>query len=196
MLHAKKSLRFGTLAVLCGLLLAGCDDVQDASMTAPNDTEVAESRLMGQTLDQVDRFGLPAINTAFVADDADKDAFNRAAPANDAQFIPVAAGVIEARFFVPENLATALADAVLPDVQPLGDLSGYEASGTPFNGRRPSDDVIDAELAILFGSCPALPFPCPLSSAGAVPALASDNVDGNDRDFLSGFPFLATPHGG
>lgn len=192
MRHVRRILRFGAIGILGALVLTGCDD----DPTSPDDVEVPDSPLQGQTVTQVDRFGLPAINTAFVANDADKDAFNLAAPANDAQFVPVAAGVIEARYSVPEDLATALADAVLPDVQPLGDLSGYEASGSPFNGRQLSDDVIDAELAILFGSCPALPFPCPLSSAGAVPALASDNVDGNDRDFLSGFPFLAPPHGG
>ena len=187
-------MRCGTLAIVGAFLLTGCED--SPTSTGPS-SDIAESRLMGQTLTQVDRFGLPAINTAFVSGDANKNAFNQAAPANDGQFVPVAADVITERYGVPPAEAEALADAVLPDVQPLGNLEGYEATGTPFNGRELSDDVIDAELAILFGECPALPFECPLSDAGGgdpVPGLASDNVDGNDREFLDEFPFLAPPH--
>ena len=194
MRHATRIARFAAIGVFGALVLTGCDDDDPMS---PGDVEVPDSPLQGQTVTQVDRFGLPAINTAFVSGDANKNAFNRAAPANDGQFVPVASDVIQQRYAVPADLATALADAVLPDVQPLGNLEGYAATGTPFNGRRLSDDVIDAELAILFGECPALPFPCPLSEAGGgdpVPALASDNVDGNDREFLDEFPFLAPPH--
>ena len=194
MRHATRIVRFAAIGVLGALVLTGCDDDDPMS---PGDMEVPVSPLQGQTVTQVDRFGLPAINTAFVSGDANKNAFNQAAPANDDQFVPVAAGVITDRYGVPQAQAEALAGAVLPDVQPLGNLEGYAATGTPFNGRELSDDVIDAELAILFGECPALPFDCPLSDAGGgdpVPGLASDNVDGNDREFLDEFPFLAPPH--
>lgn len=157
------------------LVLAGCED----DFLGP---EAAESPILNQTLQQEDRFGFPAINTAFVAGDANKNTFNRAAPADDEQFIPLAAEVIMDRYAVSQENATALADLVLPDVQPLGDLSG-----ALFAGRRPSDDVIDIELGVLFGEDG-------LSDAAPAPGLASDNVDANDRPFPDAFPFLASPH--
>jgi Domain of unknown function (DUF4331) len=49
-------------------------------------------------------------------------------------------------------------------------------------GRRLSDDVIDVELLLLFGG------PAGTSNAG----LTSDNVDSNDKPFLSSFPYLAS----
>lgn len=163
--------------LLLPLAVAACDD--DGGVTGP---DTPESPLMGQTLSQQDRFGLPAINTAFVSAASDKDAYNRAAPANDQQFIPVAAEVIMQRYGVNEENAMTLAGLVLPDVQPLGDLSG-----ALFNGRRLSDDVIDAELGVLFGEEG-------LSEAAPAAGLASDNVDANDVEFLESFPYLAPPH--
>jgi hypothetical protein len=44
------------------------------------------------------------------------------------------------------------------------------------NGRRLSDDVITAELGLIFGSNAAL---------------NDDHVDANDRSFLGAFPYLA-----
>lgn len=163
--------------LLCvGLLAAaGCED----EFLGP---EAAESPILNQTVQQEDRFGFPAINTAFVAGDAAKNTFNRAAPANDEQFIPVAADVIMERYAVNQENATALADLVLPDVQPLGELGG-----ALFEGRRLEDDVIDIELGVLFGENG-------LSEAAPAPELASDNVDGNDEPFLDSFPYLASPH--
>lgn len=153
--------------------LAGCDD-----MAGPGDVNgFAASPLLGVTVMQVDRFGLPAINTAFVAADADRDVYNTSAPADDAQFLPVASAVIQARYGLTQMQADALADFALPDVQPLGDLSGFPM------GRRLTDDVIDAELGLIFGVF-----------GPAVPALQSDGVDANDVPFLGGFPYLAAPN--
>ena len=82
---------------------------------------------------------------------------------------------IMARYGLDEPAAMGLADFVLPDVMPLGDLSGFP------NGRAPADDVIDVELFLIFG-------------AGT--PLSSDGVDANDKDFEAGFPYLAGPHTG
>jgi Domain of unknown function (DUF4331) len=51
-------------------------------------------------------------------------------------------------------------------------------------GRALGDDVIDVELLLLFGG----------PTGGANPGLTSDNVDENDKAFLTSFPYLATPH--
>lgn len=155
---------------------AGCDD-QPAGIA--DALEPSESFLLNNTVVQVDRMGFPAINTAFVADPADKDAFNAGVPADDEEdFLGslatpgIVPQVIAARYGLAPTDAFALADFVLPDIMPLGTLAGFP------NGRAPADDVIDVELTLIFG------------------AGASDNVDGNDTPFLASFPYLATPHGG
>lgn len=161
------------ILVFCvAALVAGCEDA-----TGPGgDDDFDSSPLFGVDVVQVDRFGLPAINTAFVADPADRDAYNRAAPANDAQFLAVASSVIQTRYGLDRMQADALADFALPDVQPLGGLGGFP------DGRRPQDDVIDVELGLIFGT-----FGPPVAG------LQSDGVDGNDVPFLSSFPYLAAP---
>ena len=183
-----KMLRTLLIVAAVGLVGMACEDDDDGMMMEPDPPmepqgpTADDSPIINSTVTQVDRFGLPAINTAFVSEDMDKDVFNQSAPANDAQFVPVASGVLMARYGLNQDNADALANLVLPDVQPLGDLSG-----ALFNGRQPSDDVIDVELGVLFGEGG-------LSEAAPAPGLASDNVDSNDMPFLDAFPYLATPH--
>lgn len=169
---------FSTSALLVLALTAAFTAACEDDGTGPGmDDDFESSPLFGVTVMQVDRFGLPAINTAFVAESADKDVFNQSAPADDNQFLPVASGVIQARFGLDPTQADALADFALPDVQQLGDLSGFP------NGRQLEDDVIDVELNLIFGV-----FGPP------VPALQSDGVDANDVPFQAGFPYLAAPN--
>jgi hypothetical protein len=120
---------------------------------------------------QVDRFGLPAIATVFIPTSS-KDAYNMAAPSGDRATF---------EHFVIEKLTAfgnpnpqALADFVQPDIQPV-DLT--QPTAFP-NGRRPQDDVITAELGLIFGS-----------NAN----LNDDHVDANDKSFLPTFPYLASP---
>jgi Domain of unknown function (DUF4331) len=51
-------------------------------------------------------------------------------------------------------------------------------------GRALADDVIDVELLLLFGG--------PAGTSN--PGLTKDNVNANDKAFLTSFPYLATPH--
>lgn len=170
------------VTALVALVAVGCGDDDDNGMMGPDGPTADDSPIINSTLTQLDRMGLAAINTAFVSEDADKNTFNQAVPANDAQFIPVASGVLMARYGLNQANADALAAIVLPDVLPLGDLSG-----ALFNGRRLQDDVIDAELGVLFGEMG-------LSDAAPAPGLASDNVDSNDAAFLGAFPYMGTPN--
>ena len=127
-----------------------------------------------RTFQQFDRIGRPAINTVFVPSSG-KDGFNVAVPANDVAaytstvvaFLMNVAGQSQAD-------AEALASALLPDVLTI-DVS--QPSGF-LNGRTLADDVITAELGLIFGS-----------NAG----LNDDNVDANDVAFLATFPYLAAP---
>lgn len=148
-------------------LLAGCSD----DTFAP-DAEMARGLLRDKALVQVERFGLPAIATVFIPADQ-RNAYNQAAPANDqANFRSFVVNTLTA-FGHPDP--NALADALLPDIQPINLMqpTGF------LNGRRLQDDVITAELGLIFG---------------ANADLNDDNVDANDKAFLTGFPYLASPH--
>jgi hypothetical protein len=155
-------------AALLGLMIAGCsDDTGPAGEAATPESSV----LLNRPAAQVDRFGLPAIATVFIPTSS-KDAYNTAAPSGDRATF---------EHFVVEHLIAfgtpnpqALADFVQPDIQPV-DLT----KPTVFpNGRRLQDDVITAELGLIFGSNAAL---------------NDDHVDANDKSFLTTFPYLAPP---
>jgi Domain of unknown function (DUF4331) len=158
------SIRAGGLLLAC-VLAAGCSD-DAAPGTAPS------LALHNRPARQVDRFGLPAIATVFIPS-AQKDAYNAAQPANDpAEFTDEVVAVLTA-FGHPDP--AGLASALLPDIQPVNTSlpSGF------LNGRRPQDDVITAELGLIFGGNAAL---------------NDDHVDQNDKAFLPAFPYFAPPH--
>lgn len=123
---------------------------------------------------QVDRIGRPAINTVFIPSGS-KQGFNQSAPADDpaaytadlVNFLTTVAGQTT-------QAAEALAGVLLPDILTI-DTS---APSQFLNGRGLADDVITAELGIIFGSNAAL---------------NDDNVDANDAQFLNTFPYLGAP---
>jgi hypothetical protein len=125
---------------------------------------------------QVDRMGLPAINTALVFN-ARKDEFNRRGPDGDAAF--KADAVSRILTFNGNNLAhaQAVANTVFPDVLTLDVTSNAGFVTGPLNGRRWDDDFIDTELAILTNGL-----------------VTTDNVAANDVPFLNDFPFFAPEH--
>lgn len=178
----RKFLHIAPIAVLL-LGITACDENAPTGPDAEVDTrtDARTSVLRDQTLTQVDRMGYPAINTAVVIDDAAKDAFNAAAPSQDAQFVPFAVQQLEAIYGVPPANGEALAGLLLPDILTLG--------GPVFVGREPADDVIDAILGTLFG-------PDGLSALAPAPQLATDNIDANDVPFPETSPYLAEPHRG
>jgi hypothetical protein len=149
------------------LLIAACTEA-----SGPSNGGMEASVLSNADLTQEDRFGLPAIATVFIPT-AQKDAYNQAAPAGDeANFKDEIVTVLTA-FGHPDP--SGLADALTPDIQPINTSlpSGF------LNGRRLHDDVITAELGLIFGSNADL---------------NDDHVDANDKQFLSAFPYLAGPH--
>ncbi len=159
-----------SLVALGALAAVGCGD----AYTPLSGPRVEASVLMHQELRQEDRFGLPAIATVFIPTDL-RDAYNAAVPAGDAaNFKSLIVAKLMA-FGQDAASANALAGALTPDLQPI-DLS----RPTGFlNGRKLNDDVITAELRLIFGSNAAL---------------NDDHVDANDKPFLATFPYLAGPH--
>jgi hypothetical protein len=160
---------------------------------------------------QVSRLGNPLINEVVIPTGL-KDYWNRTKPANDAQFkkyytTPILAAVLNKlyKLGVPETgrsdlvavLGTGIpkvtftgstfADelrlnlSIPPTAHPnrMGVLAGDNA-GFP-NGRRLGDDVVDIEEQAVAGFLLGKKVPL------------GDGVDGNDKSFLSHFPYVATP---
>jgi hypothetical protein len=121
---------------------------------------------------QEDRMGLPTINTVLIPK-SHKDSFNRALPSQDRKLFRADAVASLVAINKDAAYSGTIADVLLPDVLTL-DLTSTKGF---LNGRQPADDVIDTVLTV--------------ASNGAVKA---DGVNGNDRAFLSDFPFLAPPH--
>jgi Domain of unknown function (DUF4331) len=115
---------------------------------------------------------------------------------------------IESFLTFPANRSRAIKDVIeavlVPDVM-IADLSqmgvpaaylGVETqglSGSKFGGRALTDDVVDIDLAAIFGNLiPALGF-AP-DDGNELPQFASDNVGPGDKVFLNTFPYLGVPH--
>jgi hypothetical protein len=138
---------------------------------------------------QVDRMAIPAINTALIPSGM-KDAFNAGSPATDAtMFRSTAQAQVEGlRAAVLSVLgaetggplgdldAATVAGALIPDIVTI-DFSAPVAFP---NGRRLSDDVVDAALGIV------------LNRGGS--AGIADAIPANDKAFNNTFPYLAAPH--
>jgi hypothetical protein len=88
-----------------------------------------------------------------------------------------------------EMLRLNVAIPPTPNPNPLGVIGG-DAGGFP-NGRRLVDDVVDISLRAMAGATPLTP-----SFNNGINAQLGDGVAGNDKPFLTSFPFVATPHAG
>lgn len=141
---------------------------------------------------RVDRMGIPAINTVFIAD-ADKDEFNTALPSNDitAYKTTVQTKITGLRTAVngvvgfpaednPGISASDLAGVLIPDVVTID----FSKSLAFPNGRQLGDDVVDAAVGLTLNRGNAL------GGGGGL----GDGISANDKTFLSTFPYLATPH--
>lgn len=146
---------------------------------------------------QVDRVGMPAVNTVLITS---KDDYNAAGPDDDI-----------AGTFVPEIVASleGLHDALDDDIAGFGlvacAVDDCVAQGAPLvipdaiaidpaapagfpNGRLPADQVIDITLAVIM---------LDLSTPGQTAATLAGvplNPGANDVAFSDTFPFLADPH--
>ena len=142
---------------------------------------------------QVDRMGRPAIATVFIPNNpfepvgtepSLKNTYNHSLPSEDrAQFRGEVVDTLTLLFSLNDRAGddksddpakiNQLADVILPDI-----LTFDTSSSAGFlNGRRPADDVIDAELGLV--------------TEGAA---KTDCVSSNDTPFPTGFPYLAGPH--
>jgi hypothetical protein len=132
----------------------------------------------------MDQMGRPAINTVFTPDGL-KDTFNTTRPSQMlAEFGDIFTDDLLALSGLDgtpysQSEAETLTSILLPDILTIDTSS---AAGF-LNGRKPADDVIDAELALVTGG-----------AFGGSAVLTSDCVDGNDKPLPTTFPYVAAPH--
>lgn len=137
-----------------------------------------------------DQMARPAINTVFIGAGAPKDAFNTTIPsAMGASYQSVfqsrllalnPAYTTNALGQTATQLTTLLATDVL-GVAKTGTTTFFDGTNV-LTGRALADDVIDVELLLIFGG--------PAGTSN--PTLTKDNVNANDKSFLTSFPYLAT----
>ena len=122
---------------------------------------------------QVDRMGIPALNTVFNHPPAfSKTDYNTAGPDGD---VAAYTGLFEIVLGAVANAdPTATAALLLPDELPVS-LGETVSNFATLTGRKPADDATDVALQVVVG----------------IAALQSDNVDANDVAFLTSFPYLA-----
>ncbi|NJB81414.1 DUF4331 family protein [Wenyingzhuangia aestuarii] len=141
-----------------------------------------------------DQMGRPAVNTVFVSS-ASKDAFNTTIPSEQgAVFSAMFKTNLEAlspafNESTDTNAlgqdATAFTNLLATDVLNVsldGTTTFYDGTNL-LTGRALTDDVITTELLLIFGG----------EDFSENPTLSDDHVDANDKEFLSEFPYLASP---
>lgn len=143
---------------------------------------------------QEDQMGRPAINTVFVSGSS-KDMFNVTIPANqNTAFQSMFQTNLEAlspAFANPGDMNalgqtsadfTGLLATDVLNVSLDGKTTFYDGTNV-LTGRALTDDVITVELLLIFGG----------EDFSENPTLSNDNVDANDKTFLTSFPYLASP---
>ncbi|MFC4740833.1 DUF4331 family protein [Flavobacterium ponti] len=176
-----------TASVLIAFLFIGCsDDDNVANQSTANQTPIDFSG----TYTQQDQMGRPAINTVFVSS-GDKDSFNTTTPSTmgssfqsafQSKLLALNAGYTTNLLGLDApTFTTVLATDVL-NVSTTAPTTFYDGTNV-LTGRALADDVIDVELILIFGG----------PNATDNPGLTSDNVSSNDKEFLTSFPYLASP---
>ncbi len=181
-----KNIKILALALCIVLVTFNCSNDDDKIM-------MSEEIDFSGTYKQEDQMGRPAVNTVFTSKGS-KDMFNVTIPS-------MQAAAFQSMFQTNlEGLSPAYADGgrnalMLNSAEFTGLLAtdvlnvSLDGKTTFFDGenvltgRALADDVITVELLLIFGG----------EDFMENPTLSNDNVDANDKDFLSTFPYLASP---
>ncbi|QDO94349.1 DUF4331 domain-containing protein [Formosa sediminum] len=183
-----KTLKYTLLAMGVSLLAFNCSSNDDNNMII----DPVEPDFSG-TYMQADQMGRPAINTVFVSS-ASKDDFNVTIPseqgaAYQSMFQTNLEGLSPAYAMEGDTNALGLDAATFTSVLATDVLTVSLDGTTTFydgtnvlTGRALADDVITVELLLIFGG----------EDFTENPGLSDDNVNANDKAFLSSFPYLAS----
>jgi hypothetical protein len=160
--------------------IASCKKNNDVVVVPP----VVDPFDVTGTFAQADQMARPAINTVFVGP-ARKNEFNLTTPsAMSAAFKADFVNKLTDFGYTTNVLMLskdAFASTLVTDVLGVS-LNSATNFGT-LTGRALSNDVIDTELTLIFGGL----------NGTSSPGLISDNVNSNDKAFLTTFPYLAAP---
>lgn len=195
-----KSIKYILVMLVATLFVVSCEKESLNYEDEDADLLTFDSRksnpFMNSTWIQEDQMGRPAVNTVFVSKDS-KDQFNVTIPSEqNAAF----QGMFQANLL---GLSPAYADGGLNALgQDAAAFTGLLATdvlnislvnpttffdGTNLlTGRALADDVITVELILIFGGETGL-------TAPEFPQFSDDNVDANDAQFSTSFPYLASP---
>ena len=180
------NIKLYAIAILVSVTALNCNNDDDINIsTEPN---------FSGTYTQEDQMGRPAVNTVFVSSGM-KDAFNTTIPSEQgAAFQTMFQNNLEG-LSPAYNTPTDANALTLTSAQFTGllatDVLNVSLDGTTtfydetnvLTGRALADDVITVELLLIFGG----------EDFSENPGLSNDNVDANDKAFLSSFPYLASP---
>jgi Domain of unknown function (DUF4331) len=143
---------------------------------------------------QEDQAARPAINTVFNAE-ADKQTFNTTAPIDmsalfqakfQARLLALNPGYTTNALGLDAPTFTSVLATDVLNVSTKGTTTFFNGTSV-LTGRQLSDDVITVELTLIFGG------PNALTGSPTNPGLITDNVPGNDKAFLTSFPYEAAP---
>lgn len=181
------TIKLFAIAILVSTTAFNCSD-DDDNMTGPTGPNFSGTYV------QQDQMGRPAVNTVFTSSGM-KDAFNTTIPSEQgAAFQSMFQTNLEA-LSPAYNSPTDANALTLTSAQFSGllatDVLNVSLDGTTtfydgtnvLTGRALADDVITVELLLIFGG----------EDFSENPNLSNDNVDANDKAFLSSFPYLASP---
>jgi hypothetical protein len=182
-----KTIKILAITLLITMTTYNCSD-NDNDMMTPNAPDFSG------TYTQQDQMGRPAVNTVFVSS-ASKDAFNVTVPSEqNAMFQSMFQTNLEAISPAYANVGdknalgldsatfTGLLSTDVLNVSLDGTTTFYDGTNV-LTGRALNDDVITVELLLIFGG----------EDFMENPGLSNDNVDANDKTFLTSFPYLASP---
>ncbi|WP_445737806.1 DUF4331 family protein [Mariniflexile sp.] len=178
-----------TVAIAVSLMAFNCSNNDDDNMNNGPD--------FSGTYSQEDQMGRPAVNTVFVSA-ASKDMFNVTVPsAQGAAFQSMFEANLKAlspAYTNPDDKnalgfdAAAFTGVLATDVLTVSldkPTTFYDGTNV-LTGRNLADDVITVELILIFGGETGL-------TMSENPTLSNDNVDANDKSFLTSFPYVASP---
>ncbi|WP_298894503.1 DUF4331 family protein [uncultured Psychroserpens sp.] len=178
------NIKIVAIALLVSFSAYNCSNDDDNGPTGPTGPNFTG------TFAQQDQMARPAINTVFV-EMVDKNTFNTTLPSNqgaafqskfETKLLSLNPGyTTNALGFDAATFTGALATDVLT-VSLTGTTTFFDGTNV-LTGRTLADDVISTELLLIFGG----------PTGADNPGLTDDNVDANDKPFLSSFPYLASP---
>lgn len=181
-----KTLKIYTLVTLFSFLAFNCSNNDDDITILPRPD-------FSGTYTQEDQMGRPAVNTVFVSS-ANKDMFNTTIPSeqnaafqsmfetNLLALSPAYANGGANALGQDAATFTGLLSTDVLNVSLDGTTTFFDGTNV-LTGRALADDVITVELLLIFGG----------EDFMENPTLSNDNVDANDKPFLSSFPYLASP---